>query len=107
MFYMKKLKIINIKKNVDGFCRKRPTKRFVVIDSDLQSYVDKYPFMEEKIFLPLIYHELGHCEFNLDHDNEMNENGTGKSWMNEDLKMSHIWGDFDYYRWEMKNRSGL
>lgn len=66
----------------NGICRKRPLKKQVIIDADFVNLALQEDQEEQVLWLmPIIYHELGHCSLNLEHNNKILPNGKPVSWM--------------------------
>lgn len=100
------------KDDVWGLCRKRPTNKTVIIDEVFyETQILNFPENRDRVFMPLVWHELGHCEFGLEHDNSRLEGGMPKSWMSngqtENSKYMYWDTHREYYKQELKERAGL
>lgn len=99
-------------------CRRRPAGRIVLIDSEI---VELFRFYREEhdenssyydmqyLLTPMVYHELAHCSFNLDHDSTMITSDIPQTFMNPKFHPTDTWNIFgyDYYKKELAWRAGV
>lgn len=79
--------ISKIEKHV-GLCKYKNFENSIIIDSDFyETHKSNYYAIQQ-----LMFHELGHCELYMDHDDRTFSNGTPMSIMNY-----YAFGMFSYY----------
>lgn len=99
-------------------CIRRPAGRVVLIDSELvelfrifkREYDKNSSYYDMKYLLtPLVYHELAHCSFNLEHDSAMLTSDIPQTFMNPNFHPTVTWNIFgyDYYKKELAWRAGV
>lgn len=91
-------------KDVRGRCYHWPNKKVEVT----QDYFDQNSDFEVQM-VPMVYHELGHCVFDLEHvDHSFDKDGNPVSFMSKTTP--NYWDysvDLDYYIAEYLDRAGI
>ena len=88
-----------------GTCTKRLGRNLVLINESVKIYIN------EEYIMSIIYHELGHCEIKLEHENDFIEIREGiyvpSTFMTENMYPPSVYHElgFDFYKEELKHRA--
>lgn len=90
-----------------GLCKKKVGQNRVYISDTVKIHANS------EYIMSIIYHELGHCELKLEHENAHHFDDFGKSYpltfMTETIYAPQVYSilGFDFYKSELKERAGL